>query len=322
MDAAAPPGVDDDGPAGGPGRFARSKASATALTNRAREGAERVRDEVPAANAGWEAYLDDAEIGGPLISGAVAFRLFLWLLPMTLVTVVGFGFLAEAGGSSPESMAKTAGIRGIAAQSIAQATSSSTQGRWLLLAVGLIALVSTSRSLLKALWRCHELAWHAPRTKAATGTGAVLALLGLAAVALGTTTAVAKLREVAGLAALPVVLLAFAVWGGLWLVASILLPHGEAPWTALLPGAVLVGVAAEVLRLVTVYYVAGKVGSSSEVYGGLGAAAALLTWLFLVARTTVGAAVLNATLWQRRCRGTPSGLRRRSSRAGGITHDV
>jgi uncharacterized BrkB/YihY/UPF0761 family membrane protein len=85
---------------------------------------------------------------------------------------------------------------------------------------------------------------------------------------------------------------------------------------------VLVGVAAEVLRLVTVYYVAGKVGSSSEVYGGLGAAAALLTWLFLVARTTVGAAVLNATLWQRRRRGTPSGLRRRSSLAGGITHDV
>jgi uncharacterized BrkB/YihY/UPF0761 family membrane protein len=237
--------------------------------------------------------------------------MFLWLLPFTLLTVVGFGFLAEAGGSDPADLAKTAGIRGIASQSIAQATSSSTQGRWLLLGVGLIALLSTSRSLLKALWRCNELAWHLPRTKPPAGPKAVGALIGIVSVAMATSTGVAKLRETEAIAGLGAILLAFAVWGGLFLLASLWLPRAEGTsWISLLPGAILFGTAAEALRIVTVYYVAGKVGSSSALYGGLGAAAALLTWFFLVARTTVGGAVLNSTLWNRRCRGTESGFRR------------
>ena len=307
MDTAAPTDPDQQPQ---PGRIARSKASAAALTEKARVNAEKMRDEVPAANASWEAYIFDAEIGGPLISGAVAFRMFLWLLPFTLVTVVGFGFLADAGGSSAQTVAKSAGIRGIAAQSISQATSSSAKGRWLLLAVGVIALISTSRSLLKALWRCHELAWNLPRVKTPTGPAALLALIGLATVAFATSAGVSKLRELAVLGTAAAIVIAFLVWGGIWLVGSMLLPHGDAPWTALIPGAVLLGVAAEALRIVTVYYVAAKVGSSSAVYGGLGAAAALLTWFFLVARTTVGAAVLNATLWKRRCEGTGSGFKR------------
>ena len=150
--------------------MARSKAAAVAAADRARVSATKVRDEVPAANAGWEAYLDDVEIAGPLISGAVAFRMFLWLLPLTLISVVGFGLLASASHTSTQSLARTAGVRGLAAQSISQATSTSTRGRWLLIGIGVVALVSTSSSLAKALWRCSELAWHVKRTKP-PGTG-------------------------------------------------------------------------------------------------------------------------------------------------------
>ena len=100
------------------------------------------------------------------------------------------------------------------------------------------------------------------------------------------------------------------MWGLLWLAGSWLLPHGDAPWTALIPGALLVAFCAEALRVLTVYYVARKVGSSSAIYGGLGAAAALLTWFYLVARAMVGSLVLNATLWGRRQRGIPNGFRR------------
>ena len=310
MDNVGEPEVGPSGAVRADGAIARSKAAAVAMTDRARSSAERVRDEVPAANAGYEAFLEDFDIGGPLIAGAVAFRLFLWLLPYTLVGVVGFGLLATAGKQSTDSLARTAGIRGIAAKSIAQATSASTRGRWLVLAIGVFALISTTGALVKALWRSHELAWHVPRSKMPAKPKAVGACLGLATACLAASAGISRLREANESIAFGALVLAFVLWGGIWLVASLVLPHGDAPWTALIPGAILVAVAAELLQLVTVYYVAGKVGSSSAVYGGLGAAAALLTWFYLVSRAMVGSAVLNSTLWKRRCRGTSSGFRR------------
>ena len=290
--------------------MARSKAAAVAAADRARVSATKVRDEVPAANAGWEAYLDDVEIAGPLISGAVAFRMFLWLLPLTLISVVGFGLLASASHSSTQSLARTAGVRGLAAQSISQATSTSTRGRWLLIGIGVVALVSTSSSLAKALWRCSELAWHVKRTKPPGKVRSVGALVVLACTGLATSAGISRLREEAKSLVVVGILIAVVMWGLLWLAGSWLLPHGDAPWTALVPGALLVAFCAEALRVLTVYYVARKVGSSSAVYGGLGAAAALLTWFYLVARAMVGSLVLNATLWGRRQRGIPNGFRR------------
>ena len=41
-------------------------------------------------------------------------------------------------------------------------------------------------------------------------------------------------------------------------------------------------------------------------YGPLGVAAVMLLWLFIVARSMVAAAMLNATLWDRRQRGLKS----------------
>ncbi len=292
------------------GRIARSKASAEGLSTKVKTNAERIRGEIPAANAGWEAFTLDSEIGGPLISGAVAFRMFLWLLPFTLVTVVGFGLLADAGNTSTSDLARSAGIRGLAAQSIAQATETSNKGRWLLLGAGIVALVSTSSSLVKALWRSHELAWRVPRRKLPGRHKAVGALLGLMIIAFATSAGISKLRAVSDSLALIGIVLVLVAWAALWLAASVLLPHGDAPWTALIPGAVLIAVSVEVLRLLTVYYIAGKLGQESATYGGLGAAATFLGWFFLVSRVMFASAVLNATLWARRSRGELSGWRR------------
>jgi uncharacterized BrkB/YihY/UPF0761 family membrane protein len=65
---------------------------------------------------------------------------------------------------------------------------------------------------------------------------------------------------------------------------------------------------------VSVYILARRVASASELYGSLGVAAALLLWLYLLGRLVVAAAMLNATLWDRgitagpsRCGGAPRG---------------
>ena len=100
--------------------------------------------------------------------------------------------------------------------------------------------------------------------------------------------------------------LRLSVWLGMlvvvvayWFAISLLLPHADAPWTRLLPGALLVALGMQVLHLATVLYFGRKISSSSELYGGLGAAAAILLWLYVFGRLVVASAVLNATLWQR-----------------------
>jgi uncharacterized BrkB/YihY/UPF0761 family membrane protein len=54
----------------------------------------------------------------------------------------------------------------------------------------------------------------------------------------------------------------------------------------------------EVLHVVTVYYVARKMQTWSERYGGLGVAVVILGWLYLFSRLIVGSAALNVALWR------------------------
>ena len=89
----------------------------------------------------------------------------------------------------------------------------------------------------------------------------------------------------------------------LWLGISWLLPHDpRAPWTALLPGSLLVGTGFWLAHLFSVYVLASRVDKASSLYGSLGVAAALLAWLYLFGRIMVAGAMLNATLWERRKR--------------------
>ena len=55
----------------------------------------------------------DAEVGGGIISAALAYRLFIWLLPLTLVVVAGLGIAADASSGSPEEAARSLGFEGL-----------------------------------------------------------------------------------------------------------------------------------------------------------------------------------------------------------------
>ena len=44
------------------------------------------------------AYQRDRDIGGGLLAGALAFRLFVWLAAFCLVIVALLGFVADSGG--------------------------------------------------------------------------------------------------------------------------------------------------------------------------------------------------------------------------------
>jgi uncharacterized BrkB/YihY/UPF0761 family membrane protein len=95
-------------------------------------------------------------------------------------------------------------------------------------------------------------------------------------------------------------LLTVVPYAGIWLLATDGLPHREAPLTALIPGALLFGLGLEVLHVLTAYFLVPYALAKQGTYGALGVAATLLFGLYLISRLVVAAAVVNATLWERR----------------------
>ena len=243
----------------------------------------------------------DNEVAGGIIAGALAYRLFIWLLPLALVLVAGLGIAADSASESPEQAADSVGLAGLVSQSISGAANSSA--RWYALLVGIPVLLYATRSVLRALIGAHRLVWTDVRAGAPKPTpGATLRLLGLMA-CLGVVTLLGvSVRNWSGLAGLFGSALIALPYAGIWLLVSRRLPHRDAPTAALVPGALLFGVGAEVLHSAVVYVIGPYAVSKQGTYGALGVAATLLFGMYLLCRVIVGAAVLNATLWDRRRR--------------------
>jgi membrane protein len=265
------------------------------------ERAERERARRPAVAAVFDMAERDAEVGGGIIAGALAYRLFIWLLPLALVAVAGLGIAADASSETPEKAATSLGFEGLVSSSIANAADS--PNRWYALLIGIPALIWVTRSLLRALIGAHRLVWTDERTRSPKPKlGATLRLLVLL-LSFGVVSAAASaVRAWSTGPGVLATLATFAGYAALWLLVSLQLPHRSVGWVELLPGALVFGVGAEVLNVVAAYVITPWALAKQGTYGALGLAAALLFGLFLISRLIVGAADVNATLWERRTR--------------------
>jgi uncharacterized BrkB/YihY/UPF0761 family membrane protein len=143
------------------------------------------------------------------------------------------------------------------------------------------------------------LAWGVPSGPIGRTPLAVLGFLGLLVAAFAITLVASAIRGVSPVAG--AVATGLIVVGYVWIAYAALwvLPRRSVPWIALLPGALLIGVGLQAIHLTTVYFVSYRISSSSETYGALGVAAALLLSLYLVGRLFVAGVILNTTLWER-----------------------
>jgi uncharacterized BrkB/YihY/UPF0761 family membrane protein len=302
LDSDQPP---DLAPSGRAGRMKQRQAALKERYERLAAGAEAARSTHPTVDALFEVVDRDSEVGGGIIAGALAYRLFIWLLPAALVAVVGLGFVADSTGDSPEEAAKGIGLAGLVSQSVASAAKSSN--RWYALIVGIPILLYVTRSLLRALIGVHRLVWGDVRAAAPKPTVAstlkLLAVLVACFVIAGLGTTVRHDSLVLGTLAVILIALPYAA---VWLYASIKLPHRDATWKDLVPGALLFGFSLEALQAVAVYFIGPYSLSKQGTYGAIGVAAVLLFGLYLLSRVVVLAAVVNATLWSRRVSGRSS----------------
>jgi uncharacterized BrkB/YihY/UPF0761 family membrane protein len=265
------------------------------------ERAERERAQRPPVAAVFEMVERDAEVGGGIIAGALAYRLFVWLLPLALVAVAGLGIAADASSETPEEEATSLGLEGMVSSSIANGANS--PNRWYALLIGIPALIWVTRSLLRALIGAHRLVWTDERVRAPKPkVGPTFRLLGLLLCFGAVSVTASALRTSSTEVGVLGTLLAVVPYAALWVLVSLQLPHRDAPWTALLPGAVVFGLGVQVFHGVIAYVITPLALAKQGTYGALGIAAALLFGLFLISRLVVGAADVNATLWERRTR--------------------
>lgn len=243
----------------------------------------------------------DAEVAGGIIAGALAYRLFIWLLPFGLVFVGGLGVIAGASSDSPKGVADKLGVGGIVSHSLDSASKSHSP--WYALIVGVPILLYTTRSVLRVLIGTHRLVWGDVRDArpkptfldAAKLLGVFVGYFALAGIA-----AWARSRShAAGLVATILVIVGFAA---VWLWTSTRLPHREAGWVDLVPGALTVGIGLGILQVVAAYLLGPYALEKQGTYGALGLAAALLLGLWVLGRVLIGGAEINATLWERKRR--------------------
>lgn len=284
-----------------PGRITRVRSSMSSTVSAATETVEAARSRWAALDAAFAVRDRDRRVVGGVLAGAVAFRVFVYLLPLVLVVISVLGVVASFDVNAAGEVGEDLGMSTYLVDSVDTAADESQRSLWVLIPLALFATYSAGVGLVKVLRAIHGLAWDQPVTRLRRAWLAAVAAFGFTLVLVVVVAGMQAVRERSeragiGVAATQVVVLVVGWW-----VASRALPHHpRAGWLALLPGALMVGLGSWVLHLASVYVLARRVAKASALYGSLGVAAALLLWLYLLGRLVVAAAMLNATLWERR----------------------
>jgi AbrB family looped-hinge helix DNA binding protein len=240
-------------------------------------------------------------IATSVLSAFVAFRMFVFLIPFAYAVVAGLGLYGSSQPGGTSDFLSDVGLGGAVAANLARAVEASDRGRWVALIVGLGAALWASLGLTKSVDAVHVVAWRLPRHRMRTSVAAVVGPVVIVLVSAAGSGVAARLRSVSLNWAVAATVGIFLLNGALWLLASLGLPRDRtAPWTALLPGAVLMAVGLQAIHVAVIFYFAAKLSRASEAYGALGVALVVLAWLFLIGRLTVAAADLNASLWEQR----------------------
>jgi len=266
---------------------------------RARADIEARRVQSASIDSALQAVERDAQTGGGVLAAAVAFRLFMFLVPFAFVMVTGFGLSATAAGQVPKDAAHSAGIGGLLASAVASTSTMSLANRLFALVFGGIALAFTARSLVTVLRIVNRLIWGVTPSGHPT-PWAPLILIGYVTVLFCVIDLAAWLGSQSLGLRLVAILLTLVTSGGAWLLASWWLPREECQWWELLPGALIVGVGAGMLHILTITYVAHVVSRKSSLYGAIGIAVALLLWTYFAGRLLTASIAANASLWRRR----------------------
>ena len=258
---------------------------------------ESARSRSRLLDVGFQVIERDSDIGGGILAGALAYRLFLFFLPLAFLLVAALGLASRWFDVSPTEIGRDVGVVSLVTKEVA--TSAKSGSGWWVSIVAAVVLAYVTRVLYRAVAIVHALAWQRSAAAAKTTRGLGVFALGVAA-QLALTAGTGPLRPPDGLVNILVLAGYLGGIAAIWLVLAMRLPHGSAEWHDLLPGAALYAVGLLLVHVFNVYLLERLHESRSSTYGTLGEAAAVLLGLFFIGRLIVVSAVVNATLFERR----------------------
>jgi len=235
-----------------------------------------------------------------VLAGGIAYRVFFWLLAMSLVLGGVLGFVDPA---DLETSLDDHGLGTWLAAAVAQFARSSDGHEWWLLLVGAWLVLWTGYTCTKALVLAHAAIWHVDPPKISRPLRMSLIFNGLTVGFIAAMGGARSLREDGGLDGHVATLLVFVVPFAFWLGASRALPNRAASWRDLVPGAALVAVGLQAMHLFTTYFLGPKLESATQLYGVIGITTTILFWFYIAGRLIITAATLDAALAERRAAG-------------------
>jgi membrane protein len=230
-------------------------------------------------------------VAASVLAGGFAYRLFLWLLPFGLILGGALGLMDAR---NTEDAVNGGGLPGAVTNAVGDAARSANSNSWWLFAVGVPLLLWAGFTGAKAVVLIHSLVWDEVPPKAKPLQMSLVFTAGICAF-LAAVSLTWWVRDAwPGLLA-PV--LTVAPLAALWLWASLHLPHRDAPWQALLPGALVVAIGFQVLHEVVGHLLVPKLEKATSLYGSLGATTTFLFFMYMTSVLVVTAPVLNSSLY-------------------------
>ena len=239
----------------------------------------------------------DGETAGGMLGSAVAFRLFLFVVPAVLLLVGLLGF--AAGSIDADDVADATGLTGALRTQVQAAFEQSHSTRWIALVLGLAGSLWAGRSLAKVLVAVSGFAWREP-VRRTTPVRVLASITGVLLLTFVVIAVIGKLRSVRGVAVATVAFAGalLAYFAG-WYVVSLLLPRPTRDPAAVLPGAAMLAVMTSGLQWLSQIWLPDRFDRASQLYGAIGVTAVTLAFFFLLGRAFVWAMVLNAVTWER-----------------------
>lgn len=154
-------GLSGTGPSGAGARRGIRRRVASAQ-DRYRDALGRVearRADSTTVDVGLSLHERDRTVLGGLLSGALAFRLFLFLVPFSLVSVAALSLFVSLRPETANGLVDELGLQAVLVGDVLENGGGQRGGLLIAAAIGLGASLYTALGAVRALWLVHSVAW-------------------------------------------------------------------------------------------------------------------------------------------------------------------
>lgn len=253
---------------------------------------DELRQRIPAVELVVETGRRWLRANGAVLAGHLAFRLFLFIVPMFMLAIVGFGVASES--TDINRTADSVGIREALANDLVSAGEQTKDGRLQIVLGATFTLLLTAWGLLGALRLIFAVVWGVKVKEVKRSTvRSLLQLLAFISVflAFGVLRQTVSRSGPAGTVVSAIV--SVGCNAALAIGLSWILPRRVSRLRELLPGALVTGVTLSALNIGGGWYFSSKLEKASDLYGAVGTVVVVLSYLFFAGEAIVLGAVAN-----------------------------